>query len=384
MDKRINNRKSALGLGVRYFILIICLSAGNSLKAGSLFDTYFNEWISNVQYKKAVEHTFFTVMPYSELIYVGKDSAQYLIHKQADGKAFAVEKLFGANASELTRNLNNQFAGFVAWSLENKYSDLFWSYVNTPSILVKSGLVAFNKQKNDSVFNDLASGKLDFTCTDRNKYESHIYIITQDKKRDTLITLSIQAKLLDVTGGDQNSYSLYLADNVEHGKVQKAHGLVEKSSSIVPFRKGLVTNETQDLLVELTKDEQFARKIMLSWLNATFEKTLFSSNASVNLSIAARDTLKINVSEQPEEFCNLIKNNLSANGEIAAIGLLSVKESTINEKKMRFLLLMRQEQLNYEHVVRIDHTVQKINDLWVSNSVEILLMALNPPGKINN
>ena len=323
-------------------------------------------------------------MPYSELIYVGKDSAQYLIHKQADGKAFAVEKLFGANASELTRNLNNQFAGFVAWSLENKYSDLFWSYVNTPSILVKSGLVAFNKQKNDSVFNDLASGKLDFTCTDRNKYESHIYIITQDKKRDTLITLSIQAKLLDVTGGDQNSYSLYLADNVEHGKVQKAHGLVEKSSSIVPFRKGLVTNETQDLLVELTKDEQFARKIMLSWLNATFEKTLFSSNASVNLSIAARDTLKINVSEQPEEFCNLIKNNLSAYGEIAAIGLLSVKESTINEKKMRFLLLMRQEQLNYEHVVRIDHTVQKINDLWVSNSVEILLMALNPPGKINN
>jgi len=364
------------------FCAVLFLFAMNEVKAGSLFEVYFTKWTSGLSYTKAESHSLFTVMPYSDLLYVGIDSSKYLIHKQADGKPFAVEKLSLRNTTSSTRNLSNQYAGMIVWSLENNYSDLFWSYVNSSSVTIKSTFLSFSKEKNDSVFKDLTSGKLAFSTLDLEN-ESIINLYDSVKK-DTVATFRIQAKFIDLIGGDQNNYNLYLADIFENGKVISLDLKLTKAELIEPFRNGLVRLSDEKLLNEVTKDEPIAKEIMGYWLNANFSNESFEANSEVELAIAGRDTLRIVKQENEAEFCKRIKNNLSVYGEIAAIGLLSVKEISKSQKQMRFVLLLKQEQLAYEHVLRIDHIVNEGNEQWSLGNTKILLMAVNPPGKTND
>ncbi|TNE74680.1 hypothetical protein EP331_00920 [bacterium] len=342
-------------LGLRIGFWIVCSILPTASYAQSLFLDSYQNWRAST-YLETKSSVVPTTIPGAEHVVATHHNKHYLIHKSTFGEPFAVEWLFQSPQvkDQSDRSLEKQLAGMVLWALDNQMEPLLWSYLTSSSFTVRNAFLKFDKEDNKRLLSLWESKKITYAYESADKHSSLFFI----QNSDTLCHIDIRPKLADVLGGNTEFYTEFLFRSLEEPIVprpQLSYSLNEDSS----FPTGMLikADSTQPLLKK--------------WLEAGFTEEDFANNADFSIKLVKRDTLHYSdVSEKSNTLNHLIQF-LSAFGEQKAIGVLTAKDAL----SIRFLFLFKHTELGYEHVLRIDQT---LNNKQQIEKLSVLCMLLNP------
>lgn len=368
------------------YLLCFLLLSGflNQLKASSLFDKAYSEWRSSLKLSKTKE-SIPTYFPQADVFFNELTGQSYIIHKNRLDKPIAVENLFVSNVDKKLRSnrtLAKQFAGMILWSLELKDENAFWMYANSTSVHLKTKFLQFEKSEAKQLLDGFKAKEISYLFT-ADEVSANLYLVNQQK--DTLAIFLIEPKLMDLVGNDQNHIALFFMQSLQTGilprldfkrtqeeSFNKDKGLIK---NIEKDKKGKVISAEFD---SLYKDVEESKDWMFKWKSNSFLAKDFTSDAKFSVRIVGRDTLEYIEKEKIEETTSQFIHFLQANQEQSAIGLISGKEINKNLQELRFLMIFRNSDLGYEHVVRIDQTIKKEESGWKTSQCDVLVMVANP------
>lgn len=375
------NRKS-LFIVLLSLIYILSVKVESAQSGSSVFEVSYTKWIS----KKTIQsfgnsEVHESVFPNNELIMTLPDSNKYLLHKLVDGSVFAVEKLIDLNNNPNSRNRNNQLAGMMLWSLENGFNDLFWSYATSGSVDIRTQFLSYTKSKNDSLCEAFISQKNQY---DIRQTDSECILELKSEKLELTATFTIKARLIDLTGNDPNNLAIYFFSLHKNNLEDFESKLFSKSSLNHPLRKGFkwIQNETIEGQFddEFKTESSFVGEFAENWLTENLADEFINPKAKVVIRYVGRDTLTAQSFYPTKKTLIWLRKSLMSYGEIPAIGLLSVQDSENNLKSVRYILVFRNEESEYEHVVRADVQFKMKNESWIMEQSNLLVMLLTPLG----
>lgn len=368
-----------------YLLCFLFLSGFfNQLSASSLFDKVYSEWRTSTKLT-STSASIPTYFPQAEVLFNELTGQTYIIHKNSLEKPIAVENLFFSKTDKKLRSnrtFAKQFAGMILWSLEQEDENVFLMYAKSSSVKLKTSFFQFENKEAKQLLAGFKTKKITYLFS-YDEDLATLYLVDQNK--DTLATFIIEPKLLDLVGNDQNHIALFFMQSLQTGILPRID-FTRNYDELFKADKGLINTIEKDKngkiisagFDSLYQDFEQSKELMFKWKSNSFSAADFSKDAQFSIRIVGRDTLEYNENEKFDELTIRFIHFLQANQEQSAMGLVSGKKLSENLQKYRFLMIFRNSELGYEHVVRIDQTIKKVKSGWETSNCAVLAMVANP------